>query len=222
MKILALDTTGEFGSIALWEDNATVAEVVLHSRDGFAHIVFGEMESLLCKAAWTVNEIDCFAAAGGPGSFTGIRVGLTAIKGLAEAAQKPVAAISNLRALAVFGTEPRRSVMLDARRGDIYAAVYDAELRTIVPDVVIGLPAWLNSLDDGDYEFISATGDGLGNALLETRFGVMRYIAAPRSLASAIAHCAQRDARDGTTVPSLAADANYVRRSDAELYWKDR
>ncbi len=70
--------------------------------------------------------VDCFAAASGPGSFTGVRVGLACVKGLAEALGKPAVAVSNLRAIASFGTAPWRAVVLDARRGEIYGAVYDA------------------------------------------------------------------------------------------------
>jgi tRNA threonylcarbamoyladenosine biosynthesis protein TsaB len=78
-------------------------------------------------------EIDCFAAASGPGSFTGVRVGLSAVKGMAAALGKPAAGISNLRALASFGNlEPA----IEARRGEVYTAVYDAELRLVSPEVI--------------------------------------------------------------------------------------
>ena len=70
-----------------------------------------------------LEEIDCFAAASGPGSFTGVRVGLAAVKGLAEALGKPAVGISNLRALSLFGKAALRAVVLDARRGEVYGAV---------------------------------------------------------------------------------------------------
>ena len=72
--------------------------------------------------------MDCFAAASGPGSFTGVRVGLAAVKGLAEAAGKRVVAVSNLRALAFFGSAPLRATVIDARRGEVYAALYNSRL----------------------------------------------------------------------------------------------
>ena len=83
--ILALDTTHEFGSIALLEGRKVVEEVLLHSPDGFGHVLFGHLERLLDRNGRRVDEIACFAAAAGPGSFTGVRVGLACIKGLAEA-----------------------------------------------------------------------------------------------------------------------------------------
>jgi tRNA threonylcarbamoyladenosine biosynthesis protein TsaB len=221
MKILAIDTTGEFGSIALAEGSELLAETELHSPDGYAHVIFAAIEGLLCRACWTISDIGCFAAASGPGSFTGVRVGLTAAKALAEAKGKPVASVSNLRALATFGTAQRRAVIMDARRGDIYAAVYDADLRPIAEDTVTKLPTWLEGLDNGEYEFITTGGDSLVEQMAATRFAGMPRITAPRALAGAVARCAFLDSQIGALVSALNADANYVRRSDAELSWKD-
>jgi tRNA threonylcarbamoyladenosine biosynthesis protein TsaB len=222
MRILALDTTSEFGSLALSNDGVPAVDMALHSRDGFGHVIFGAVDDALKQAGWGLHEIDCFAAANGPGSFTGVRVGLTVIKGLAEATQKPVAAISNLRALADFGSASRRVVMIDARRSDIYAAVYNEQLEPIVEDTVITLAAWLERLDEGEYQFITLAGEPLGSALAASRFSAMPHIAAPRSLAVPIARCALLDSLVGKLLSPLAADANYVRRSDAELFWRDR
>jgi tRNA threonylcarbamoyladenosine biosynthesis protein TsaB len=215
VTILALDTTSEFGSIALRSNGETVAEVERHSTEGFAHLIFGEIDSLLQQTAVRLAEIDCFAAASGPGSFTGVRVGLSAVKGLAEATGKPAAAVSNLQALASFGNLPLRAVVLDARRGEVYVAVYDATLEAVLPEQVLKLAVWLDSLDAPEYEFIA---DPKFRVALEgTRFDTMLFLEAPRYLASAVASCAER-------MPWLdpaALDANYVRRSDAELLWKD-
>jgi tRNA threonylcarbamoyladenosine biosynthesis protein TsaB len=161
-------------------------------------------------------EIRCFAAAAGPGSFTGVRVGLAAIKGLAEAADRPAVAVSNLQALAVFGSRPLRATLLDARRGEIYGAVYDAHLRAISPEVVTALPRWIATLPAGDLEFIS------------TDLGPFRYalpdapvVTSPRALAGAVARIAWDLWQTGEAQDPAAVDANYVRRSDAELFWKE-
>jgi tRNA threonylcarbamoyladenosine biosynthesis protein TsaB len=221
MRILALDTTGEFGSIALRENASTIVETHLHSADGFAHVVFPAIDRLLREVKWRIGEIDCFAAASGPGSFTGVRVGLAAVKGLAEAAGKLVAAVSNLRALAAFGTSDRRAVILDARRGEIYGAVYDAGLNPVIPDSVMKFPAWLEKLSGAEHEFIAFANAPFREALEAAGLSEMKWTEAPRSIASAIAVCAELDAHSGRLVSALAADANYVRRSDAELFWKE-
>lgn len=215
MNILALDTTSEFGSLAVSTGGEVVAEQFIHSREGFAHIVFGAVEEVLGRAGLGLEEIDCFAAASGPGSFTGVRVGLAAVKGLAEALGKRAAGISNLQALAWYGTGARRAVMLDARRGEIYAAVYGAELEPLAGEVVVALETWLGSLGEEEYEFIGEA--KFRAALAGTRFEGMKFVEAPRSLAAGVAYCAERLGGGD----AAALDANYVRRSDAELFWKD-
>ncbi|MEK7751980.1 MAG: tRNA (adenosine(37)-N6)-threonylcarbamoyltransferase complex dimerization subunit type 1 TsaB, partial [Acidobacteriota bacterium] len=119
-RILAIDTTGEIGSLALVEGGGVVDEMQLQSPEGFAQILFEALGRLLARNSWRAGEIDCFAAAAGPGAFTGVRVGLAAAKGLGEAFGKPVVAVSNLQVIAAFGSGPLRAVFFDARRGEIY------------------------------------------------------------------------------------------------------
>ncbi len=219
--ILAIDTTSEFGSVAIRVGGHLIAERLIHSPDGLGHLLFGELEQLLIHGSVALTEIDCFAAAAGPGSFTGVRVGLTAAKGLAEAQHKPVAVVSNLRALATFGSARWRVVLLDARRGEVYAAVYNADLALVIEETVAPLTTWLEHLPPHDYEFITLAGSPFRAATEGTPFAAMKWIEASQSLAGAVALCAEKDLADGHTVDALVADANYVRRSDAELLWKD-
>lgn len=215
MTILAVDTTSEFGSMALLSDGELIAESKSHSPEGYAHVIFGEMEDLLGRAGVRLAEIDCFAAASGPGSFTGVRVGLAAVKGLAEATGKAAVGVSNLQALSSFGNLPLRAVVLDARRGEVYAAVYNSELAPVVPETVLKLSIWLESLETHEYELIADA--RFRPALAGTRFAAMPYVEAPRYLAAAVARCAEKS----SWLDPAALDANYVRRSDAELLWKD-
>jgi tRNA threonylcarbamoyladenosine biosynthesis protein TsaB len=207
--ILAVDTTGDSGSIALVELGRVVEEVALESADGFAHVLFVEIERLLERHAVTLNDIELFASASGPGSFTGVRVGLTAVKGLAEATGRRVIAVSNLQALASFGTRALRATVIDARRGEIYGAVYDAALELVCDEVVMKADEWLATLPSGDIEFISRGFLLDGHTLIE----------APGALAGAVGLIAA--SRQGLAKDPAEIDANYVRRSDAELLWKD-
>jgi tRNA threonylcarbamoyladenosine biosynthesis protein TsaB len=213
--VLSLDTTWNFASVAIRADGKIAAEVTLESTEGFAHLIFQAIERCKNEAKIRLQEIDCFAAAAGPGSFTGVRVGLSAVKGLAEALAKPAIGISNLRALSSFGKNPDalRAIVLDARRGEVYAAVYNSALRVVVPESVLPLEAWLAKLDPAvSYELISA---------MPIRFGRATLIEPPRFLASAVALCADQDGREGKWMDPAVVDANYVRRSDAELFWRD-
>ncbi len=211
MRILSIDTTAHFGSVALLEDERVVEEILLHSPEGFGQILFDQIGRLLARMTWSISEIDRFAAAAGPGSFTGVRIGLTAVKGLAEATGKSAIAVSNLEALAELGTRPLRAAILDARRGEIYGAVYDAGLNLVRPEMVMPFRSWLESLPSGDLEFITTDFAPFRPYIKDTP------VVEQRSLAGAIGRIAAR--REPSDPASL--DANYVRRSDAELFWKE-
>jgi tRNA threonylcarbamoyladenosine biosynthesis protein TsaB len=183
----------------LAEEGRVLEEVAIHSPDGYAHVIFPEIERLLARHHLKITDIEGFAAAAGPGSFTGVRVGLTAAKGLAEATARKVIAVSNLQAIASFGTHVLRGPVIDARRGDIFGAVYDAELRLVSPEVVMKFDDWLQALPP-DVE-------------------VMKD--APKLLAGAIARIAAARFQAGLGQDPAEIDANYVRRSDAELLWRD-
>jgi tRNA threonylcarbamoyladenosine biosynthesis protein TsaB len=210
--ILSIDTTSEFGSAALTEGGRTIEELPLHSTDGFGHVLYQHLELLLARRQTTIHQIECFAAASGPGSFTGVRVGLAAVKGLAEAAGKRVVAVSNLRALASFGSAPLRAAVIDARRGEVYGTVYDDRLELVMPEAVLRLEAWLRSLEHlSAYEFVAT----------EPVQGSASTVIAPRELAAAIGRIAWQEFSAGRASDPAAIDANYVRHSDAELFWKE-
>lgn len=221
MIVLALDTTSQAGSLAVRGDGETIRETSVCSSEGFSHLIFPAIERILADAGIRLGRVDCFAAASGPGAFTGIRVGLSAVKGLAEALGKPAAGISNLRAMASHGKFERRAVVSDARRGEVFAGLYDASGRAISPEVVAKFSAWLETLDPPPAEFIAPAGSPFRALLAKTRFERTPILDAPRNLASAVALCAERDAEIGRLSNPAALDANYVRRSDAEMLWKD-
>jgi len=211
--LLAVDTTSESGSIALADRNRVIEEVALDAPGGFAHILFDEIARLLARHGLGLGNIDCFASAAGPGSFTGVRIGLTAVKGLAEANRRKAVAVSNLQALAFFGSRPLRAPVLDARMGEIYGGVYDASLHLVRDESVVPFEAWISGLPRGDLEIITN-----GFALPPQPYPVIH---APRALAGAIAQIAARRFSEGLAVDPAQIDANYVRRSDAELLWRD-
>ena len=219
--ILAVDTTHEFGSLALLRAADTMEEMLLHSPEGFSQILFGRLAELLARHDVKTADVACFAAASGPGSFTGVRIGLACVKGLAEATGKPVVAVSNLAAMAAFGSAQLRAVVLDARRGEVYGAVYDAGGRTVVPEAVMPFTAWLHNLPQGEIEFVSTDFSPFAPALAGTRFAGAAVTTAPRALAAAVGRIACERLRTGQAVDPAAIDANYVRRSDAELFWKE-
>ncbi len=212
--ILAVDTTGEHGSLALLRGEELLEEARIHAPTGFSHLLFGELAALLARHALTLDAVDCFASASGPGAFTGVRVSLACVKGLAEALGRPAVAVSNLEALARFGTAPLRAAVLDARRGDLYGAVYDSAGRAVTEEVVAAPAAWLASLPAGVEEFVT-TGFPLEVA------PPARIVLAPPAMAAQVARIAAARLARGEACDPAALDANYVRRADAELFWKE-
>lgn len=207
--VLAIDTTREYGSLALARGGETLEELLVHAPAGFAQVLYRELSALLERNRVKLQDVDCFAAASGPGSFTGVRVGLACVKGLAEACRKPAAGISNLRALARFGSAPLRAPIIDARRNEIYGAVYDAKGDLVAPEVVAPFADWFRTLPEGPIDTIAQ--DRIHHAT----------VPAPQALAGAIAQIAVEKLCRGERPDPAALDANYVRRSDAELFWKD-
>ena len=127
------------------------------------------------------------------------RIGLAAIKGLAEVAGKPAIGISNLEALASRGTAELRAPVIDARRGEVFAAVYDRAGIEIVPASVLTLSRFQELVGQREVEYISAV---------------------PPELAGTIARLAIERFAEGGECDPASIEANYVRRSDAELFWK--
>ena len=217
MTVLAIDTSAECASLVLLESDGRLTEAAIDSPDGHSYRLFGELQSLLRRANIRLEQIDCFAASAGPGSFTGVRVALSAVKGLATALNKPMAAVSTLQALAWFGETPLRAVVADARRGDSYAGLYNAALEPIRPEVVTRLEPWLASFvatAPGGVDLITANPAHLAS---HGDLGFKVRVIAPENLGRAVAHLAARQ-----LVDPAVTDANYVRRADAEMNWVDR
>lgn len=140
-RVLAIDTSGPWGGVALVEradgasDPVTVAELGMRLDRSHAAHLLGSIERALRIAGWDRSSPDEFVAVRGPGSFTGLRVGLGTARGLALASGRPCYGVGTLPATAeAFGAAAtERLVLLDAGRGEIYAARFDADHRPPVP-----------------------------------------------------------------------------------------
>lgn len=197
--ILAIDTTHEVGSLAVVDKGVVIREVVLDGGDGFGHLLFEALQQLDLE----LSLVDGFAAACGPGTFTGVRIGLTAVKGLGEAMGKPVYGVSNLEALLLYGSAARIVPFYDARRGDVYARMLDGS------EVVMPLAQLRSSIHEA-VEWVSF--DPVDD---------MDITIAPKVIAGSIGLLAEKRWLAGEFPDAAALDANYVRRTDAELNWRE-
>jgi len=138
VRIVAVDTTTPRGSVALVEDGVARAEVRVVAADSHSRWLVRAVEVVVEGQGLAPAEVDAWAVACGPGSFTGLRVGLSTVQGLALAASRPCVGISSLEALAALarGSAPAVVALIDAFRGEVYSGVFDGEGRPVgVPRV---------------------------------------------------------------------------------------
>lgn len=212
--LLGIDTCGPHGSVALGRLNGdvleTLAETELAGKTYSARLV-GAIRELLAGQGATVRELGAIVVTSGPGSFTGIRVGLSTAKGLAEAQRTPLVAVSRLAVLAqVAGTQ---AAALDAGRGEFYLGEFGADFEDrrerLVTRARFG-------------EYAARLGDEL--AVCEAQVLALALKAtsvAPPTAAQALAFALPR-LRAGRFDDAATLDGDYLRRSDAEIFARPR
>lgn len=165
MKILALDTSGPVAGAALMEDGVVTHEVVASHGLTHSQTAMPMVDQCLSAASLAVKDVDLFAAVAGPGSFTGVRIGVCAVRALAHAWDRQAIAVDSLEALAMngFGFHGVVCPILDARRGQVYCAAFRFEEgalpERILPDEAMALGDFLAKLPEG--ERCLFLGDGL-------------------------------------------------------------
>ena len=217
MILLAIDTSGSSGSIALARCEATDCVILeTHALEGgnFSAQLVPEIAVLLSKHGIDKKNIGGFAVASGPGSFTGLRVGLAAVKGLAEILEKPIAAVSLLEAVAhAGGVQGSIVAALDAGRRQVFAGAYE-----IAADSAICKEECLLLWDE-------LAAYAVGRAIITPDKTVadalhasgIEFVGVDRPRTDAIARIGWRKLAVGLTSDVTELEANYIRRTDAEI-----
>lgn len=222
MKLLTIDTSTNTCSVALTCEGRLVGEYLLEMQRTLSERLLAGVELLLTGAGLTVQDMDGFGVALGPGSFTGLRIGIATVKGLAMAAGKPVAGFSSLAMLAMNLPWADAPVcpMFDARKKEIYTGLYRTrELpEPIISDRVLSPETFLAQLD-GPVIFV---GDGAVRyrESIESLLGPRARFAPasvtqPRAAAGAL--LAEAEFARGSSVTAAALAPLYIRPSEAEL-----
>ena len=221
MLLLAVDTSGKHGSIALAEcepDGSCAAiEVTALAGGTFSAQLVPQIAGLLVAHRFTRQDLGAFAVASGPGSFTGLRIGLAAIKGLAEALGKPIAEVSLLEAIATAGgLQGKVMAALDAGRSEFYMGVYD-----VSPEGARMISERLVTQDELVESAVGLTvvtpDPQIAEALRSKKIHIEMT---DRPRADAIARLGWKKIQAGDTVPAEQLEANYIRRTDAEIFSK--
>jgi tRNA threonylcarbamoyladenosine biosynthesis protein TsaB len=229
--VLAIDTCDSRGSVAVLREDVVLGVAAHETIEDYSSWLLPAVEGLLRAAGLRMTDVDGYSVAAGPGSFTGLRVGLTTVKAWAEVYGKPIAAASRLEAIAVqsVGGVPFVAAFADARRGQIFGAVYRRGydgLTRIGEEMVIAPGKFVELADElAGGEKTSWVSTDAAHVLVEAawkerekRGETMEQVSA--TLAPMIGRIGARLLREGKATDPLGLDANYVRRSDAEIFWK--
>jgi tRNA threonylcarbamoyladenosine biosynthesis protein TsaB len=235
--VLALDTSSPSGSLAVLRDEKVIGVVSTVTGEVYSSRMFRELDFLLGELSLRMEEFELFSVAAGPGSFTGLRVGLAAVKGWAEVYRKPIAAVSALEAVAAQAHLNAALVVpvLDARRGQLYfglyrrASVLPGESRLVLDgeEYVMTPAEFFDALrarsGGAEFAIVTPQPEVFSGAASRDEIAALKGTVEPASsvLAPFIGQLGFRQAQRGALADPLTLDANYVRRTDAELHWKE-
>ncbi|MCK4548832.1 MAG: tRNA (adenosine(37)-N6)-threonylcarbamoyltransferase complex dimerization subunit type 1 TsaB [Candidatus Krumholzibacteria bacterium] len=225
--VLALDASHMMGSVAVTKGSDPLHEIIFDASDTHSATLMPAVDECLAEAGVEIKDIDLFVTVIGPGSFTGLRIGLATVKGFAAVARRPVAAVGSLELIAADTTFDGAFIvpLIDARRGEVYTAMYDisgdmpAEILPPFASAPGSLAARITATrNDGDI-FVCGSGLNSYRAELEetfpagTRFGIPDWIPPSAGLAATLA--LERDAVPYKELSAL--EPLYIRPPDAKL-----
>ena len=229
MKILGIDTSTSCGSVGLIHDDRIISDYLLNLSVTHSERLLDAIDLVLRKAHHALGDLDGFAISLGPGSFTGVRIGVSTVKGLAYAVQKPVVGVSTLDVLAsqVAPTPYLICPIIDARKGEVYSAFYRyeelnhlkrlSEYQAIRPEALFGmLRERTIFLGDG----VKTYGEDLRNSLKS--LALFSPVALHIPHGSAVARLGGKLLMRQEVLDLATFTPLYVRLSEAEIKWRDR
>jgi len=228
---LALDTCDARGSVAILRGENLLNVVVHDTAEDYSSWVLPATERGLRASALKMQDVELYSVAAGPGSFTGLRVGLTTVKAWSEVYGGKIASVSRLEAIASQAErgEPFIAAFVDAQRSQVFGGVFRREATALQPvgeGMVIAPEGFLDFVNETagganvgwvslDPEKLTAIEGWLARAAR----GETIQVSAP-ALAPIIGKIGLQRAKEGRLLDALTLDAQYVRRSDAEIFWK--
>lgn len=228
MKLICLDTCTRALSVAAMQDGALVSAMWHRAQVNHSVLLMPMLSQMLETLGWDAKDVDFWAAVSGPGSFTGVRIGVSSVRALAHGWKKPVVSVNTLEALAMSFPMERALVvpLLDARRDQVYAAAYDMTSgfpKEVMPPCAASLDDFLKRLPK--QAAIRFVGDG-ATAHEETLSAIPNAVVTPEYLqfpmASAAAPLAQKRALEGEICKYDELEPIYLRDSQAEQSLKKK
>lgn len=225
MRILALDSSGMVASVAVVEEDRLLAEYTVTYKKTHSQTLLPMLDEIGKMIELDLNTVDAIAVAGGPGSFTGLRIGSATAQGLGLALDKPLVHVPTVEGMAynLFGTDRVICPMMDARRNQVYTGIYEfqgARLRVLEDQMAVPAEEIAGKLNELGREAV-LLGDG-SYAYKEqlAKLLTIPYSIAPAHLhqqrASSVGICAMEYVRQGRTESAAAHQPDYLRVSQAE------
>ncbi len=228
---MAIDTCDSRGSVAVLQDRAVLKVVAHESAGDYSSWLLPAVGEALSGSHLAMEDVDAYAAAAGPGSFTGVRVGLTTVKAWAEVYGRRIVAVSRLEAVAVEGSSGVAcvAVFVNAQRGQVFGAVYrrkGTDSVRVGDEMVIApgkfIETAVEAASGASISWVSTDPECVTSeeAWRAREARGERVESVSSVLAPMIGRIGLRELAAGRFTDALALDANYVRRSDAEIFWK--
>jgi tRNA threonylcarbamoyladenosine biosynthesis protein TsaB len=221
-QILSVETATLAGSVALSRGDEVIAALAGDSGVSHSNTLLSDIDKVLAEAEVDLAEIDVFAVATGPGSFTGLRIGIATVKGLAATLDRPTAGVPTLHAVALAaGPSPRSVALLPAGRGEVFAQLFSVTKEGLVTELDKATHISPSKLLEkySSLESVLWCGEGAiaNKALLDSASQEGRLAPAVANLATHVAKLALMKFREQQLVHPDALQAIYVRPSDAEV-----
>jgi tRNA threonylcarbamoyladenosine biosynthesis protein TsaB len=225
MKILAIDSSGLVASAAIIEDETMVAEYTINHKKTHSQTLLPMIDEIIKITDTKLEEMDAIAIAGGPGSFTGLRIGSATAKGLGLALNKPIISIPTVDGLAfnLFGTDKVICPIMDAKRNQVYTGIYefmDDEFHIIEKQMAVSINEIISRLNEIERPVIFV-GDGIPVYAQSIKEQIkVSYSFAPAHLnkqrAAAVGTLAKKYYLEGNVESATEHKPDYLRLSQAE------
>jgi tRNA threonylcarbamoyladenosine biosynthesis protein TsaB len=227
MKVLAIETSTIAGSVAIIDDKELIGEVKVNIKIAHAERLMNSIDWLLKTSRISIKDIDAFAISIGPGSFTGLRIGLSTVKGFSYSTNKPIIPVPTLDAFArILAFCPYLICpMLDARKNEVYTGLYRWEgnaCKKIIPESAIKPDEFLKKIKE--QTIFIGEGAQIYKKLIINTLGDSAIFAPQSKMspsASTVAEIAIEKLKEGITIDPVTLTPFYIRKSEAEIHWKE-
>ena len=231
MKILSIESSTSSASCAILEEDKLLGEVNLNGKKQHSVILMHLIDNLLKDLKLSLDDIDAFAVSSGPGSFTGLRIGMATAKGLASATNKPFIGVSSLDALAfnLAYTDGIVCPIIDALRDNVYTALYsfkNGKLERLTDYMAIHIDDLISTIKNGNYDSVSFVGDAIPKFKEKLSSSFEKVNFAPNNVnlarASSLGELGLSRIKKGLADDPLTFAPIYLRKSQAEREYEEK